>query len=95
MTTIQYADDLCLYVQKRKYEIVIRQLTNIANLIQIWCDNKGFNLSTEKSVVSVFTRHNTPKIDQIKLGSQTFQFRNTVRYLGIILDKKTYMGSIH
>lgn len=53
-----------------------------------WSHNNGFSLSETKSLVNIFTRHNTPRKDHIRLGKFTLPYSNIVKYLGLILDQK-------
>ena len=88
LNIVQYADDFCVYVEHKKYDKAIEMLEcGVANISQ-WFTSNGFELCEEKSVYSVFTRHNVPNMSDIQLGTFSFPFKTQVKYLGIIFDKK-------
>ena len=87
-TTVQYADDFCIYTQNKNYDISLKHLAAaFANIIG-WSKDNGFDISSDKSVFSVFTRHNTPNVNFINLQNHVIPFKKEVKYLGIFLDKK-------
>ena len=85
---VQYADDFCIYTQNRNYDISLRQLSEAFRKIVDWSRTNGFDISLEKSVACVFTRHNIPNIDFVHLHNTVIPFKTEVKYLGVILDKK-------
>lgn len=89
---IQYADDFCFYLTHKKYDTCIKNLSYAGNLIKEWYLDYGLEVSVEKSVTTVFTRHNTPNISSLKLADYNFPYKNYITYLGVTLDKKLNWG---
>lgn len=85
---IQYADDFCMFIEHKKYDMSLELLSNAYIRLREWFINNGFEISIDKTVISTFTRHNTPSCANIKISDDSFAHRNQVKYLGVILDKK-------
>lgn len=85
---IQYADDICIYTEHKKWDKSLETLEYGVLYLRQWIFNNGFELSQEKSICSVFTRHNLPQTTNIQLAGYNFPFQSKIKYLGVILDKK-------
>lgn len=85
---VQYADDFCILADHRKLDKAINTLQTTVAELKKWFINNGFELSQDKSVFSIFSRHNTPNMIDIHIGGYQFPYQSTVKYLGVILDKK-------
>lgn len=85
---IQYADDFCIYSMNRTYDGTTQALGLAVEQFKFHCSRLGFQLSVDKSIVTIFTRHHTPNDNAITLGQYVFPYKREVKYLGIILDQK-------
>lgn len=85
---IQYADDFVIYVKDKKYQNCLNKIDMSINPMLKGIYDIGFDLATAKSSVNIFTRHHTPILQNIKLGNVNFPYKEEVKYLGVILDKK-------
>ncbi|XP_018576554.1 uncharacterized protein LOC108915084 [Anoplophora glabripennis] len=56
--------------------------------MKTWTENNGFSISQNKSSVCTFTRKRTILPSHIQLGPYLFAHKNSVKYLGITLDRK-------
>ncbi|XP_072395130.1 uncharacterized protein [Diabrotica undecimpunctata] len=63
-------------------------LKDIFGVVHEWLTLNGFQISYSKSEVCVFSRHNIPKLSHIVLGSYNFSIKDSVKYLGMVLDRK-------
>lgn len=85
---IQYADDLVLYTESKKLEKCIDDVQKIFQAMANWLFTKGLTLSQEKTVFSIFTRHNIPNhIKNSSLASKVI-YKSEIKYLGFFLDQK-------
>lgn len=85
---IQYADDIVVYIEDRKMDAVLSKLNDSMIGIKTWLLSKNFEISTSKTCISVFSRHNIniPRI--IPLAHLPINYREEVTYLGFALDRK-------
>ncbi|XP_050498825.1 probable RNA-directed DNA polymerase from transposon BS isoform X1 [Diabrotica virgifera virgifera] len=85
---IQYADDFLLYSQAKTYDNSVQTLGRIQCCVNLWFNQNGFEIAQNKSTVCIFTRHNIPKIENLKLNGYDYAFASSIKYLGMILDRK-------
>lgn len=88
LSIVQYADDFVLYIEGKGYQICINQLSGLFRKVEKWLDKHGFIISLNKTVATIFTRHNTPNINSLQLGTLSLPYQQSVQYLGMIMDKK-------
>ena len=85
---LQFADDSAVYIKGRNIKYMETQINKTVKNLNEWTANKGFQFSTTKSEVMVFSRkHQNIKV-KIKMGNQELKQVECFKYLGIILDRK-------
>ncbi|XP_026467767.1 uncharacterized protein LOC113371354 [Ctenocephalides felis] len=58
---LQYADDLLIYIEKDNLKEAIDMMSMNMELLHIWLNEKGLELSDDKSSIGIFTRHSNKK----------------------------------
>ena len=81
-----YADDSAIWKTGRSLETITKQMQAAVKKIENWCDQWGFNMSTDKTVGVVFCQHWKPSSTIIKLGNSDLNFVDHTKFLGLVLD---------
>ncbi|KAI5735310.1 hypothetical protein M8J77_016890 [Diaphorina citri] len=85
---IAYADDLAMVViAKTEEEIELNANTGI-NRICEWMDDTGLQLAPEKTEATLLVGRKRCRISHINLMGTTINIKESLKYLGVILDKK-------
>lgn len=87
-TVIQYADDFAVYILSKNFDQCLISLNTAVTPILQCIQTLGFELSSHKSQVVFFTRHNLPDIQKVTVDHSEFPVASEFQYLGITLDKK-------
>lgn len=85
---IQFADDICVYVSRDRWEQCMDDLGHMLKVIKNWLLEMGLTMSEEKSAVMCFTRHRLNCPPNITIQDITIPLVNQYKYLGMILDPK-------
>lgn len=64
---IQYAADFVIYNSDKGYDNCISAFTIHITEIEMKINRIGFRLTKEKSDISIFTRHNIPQINHLRV----------------------------
>ena len=84
-----YADDVIIILRGNNPNQLCRRAEKALKIAHDWAQPRGLNVNLEKKDISLFTR--TTKIGQYTnphfLG-KTIEISDTIKYLGIILDRK-------
>ena len=87
-----FADDSAIYKSAGK-----KQLNKIRDLVQQnleavnqWCNKWGFQISTEKTVIVLFSKDSKlkNKLKPIYIDGKHIKVENTVKFLGVYLDER-------
>jgi hypothetical protein len=90
-----FVDDTCLYATDRKEGYVLRKIQRGLDSMAAWCNHWNIKLNEDKTWAIYFTRRNRPPDSRLKLNGRNIPFVNSVKYLGVLLDKKiTWMFHI-
>ena len=84
----QYADDTAIYSTKENIQDATRTLQTHINIITRWFSKWRIKLNTDKTEAIIFTRRRPRDINNITIRNTELQYKDKVKYLGIILDKK-------
>ena len=85
---LQFADDVCIYNSDKDIDTCNRRLNDkLAETIE-WFNQNSLTISPGKSVLCTFTRKRFLPPNTINLNNMDIPYRTSVKYLGIILDKK-------
>lgn len=84
----QYADDYALCTQDKDIEVCHSNLQLAVEKAAEWFEKNGSTIAEEKSSVCTFTRSRFQPPRSIKLSNFEISYRTSVKYLGMILDKK-------
>jgi hypothetical protein len=90
--TIAFADDLAIIVGLKKTENVERMLNLHMTTIANWCRSTGLQIAREKTEVIMLTGMRVPKNLDVTLAGTTLSMRDTVKYLGVVLDSRRNFG---
>lgn len=88
LRVLQFADDFCIYYENSNIDYTINKLSVASQEIKKWSSDLGFSISEEKSAVCTFSRRRYQLPNKINLGPYEFPCKNSIKYLGIVLDKK-------
>ena len=88
-STFAFADDLAVILDVAKQEEVENKWSMTVGVIVGWCADKGLKITQEKTEVILLTGKRMAKIIEMNVeGHLLTTKQDTVRYLGMILDKK-------
>jgi hypothetical protein len=83
-----FADDTCLYVTDRKEGYVLRKILRGLDSIVAWCKRWNIKINEDKTWAIYFTHRNRPPDSLLKLNGWNIPFVNSVKYLGVLFDKR-------
>ena len=83
-----YADDTMMFTNQHSLRIAIRQMTKALQGLHDWTIKWKTTVNTQKSSVIIFARRRLPQLPRFQFGLQPLDFTNTVKYLGVFLDRK-------
>lgn len=83
-----FADDTSFFQRGRALDVMAARIAEGLRVTRIWCQEVGLCLNPSKTELIIFSRnprlHPTPML----FGGQLLEFKPTVRYLGVTLDRK-------
>lgn len=82
-----FADDVMLYVQGKNTTSMGNFMQTAIKSLENWSKQTGFLLSSEKTSCVCFSKK-SPTLPVLKLNNQILEYRNSVKFLGIIFDRK-------
>lgn len=85
---LQFADDICVYVKGNKVDMCHNLMEESIISLRKWTDRNGLEISESKSHICTFTRSRYNPPTDIYFAEKRFPYRNVVKFLGVILDKK-------
>ena len=85
-----YADDCAVIFGGPSYPRIIHRLQLVMDDLVAWGRTCGLRFNPEKTVAVAFSRSRQLCEDQVTIDDQPIQFSDTVRYLGVFLDKKLH-----
>ena len=86
---IGYADDAALLIKGIDLPTMSSIMQEALQTAEKWSKRAHLSFSPQKSVVVFFTRKRRPPVlPQLRLGGQTLQRVDQVKYLGIVLDQR-------
>jgi hypothetical protein len=83
-----FADDTCLYAKDRKEGYVLRKIRHGLNCMAAWCEHWNIKINEEKTWAIYFTHRNRQPDSPLTLNGRNIPFVNSVKYLGVIFDKR-------
>lgn len=86
--TLQFADDICIYVSKNSIRETECELSSAMKSFNKWALFTGFHIVPEKTIVSIYTRHRTPFPNNFILDNKSYKILPIVKFLGIYIDCK-------
>ena len=85
---IGYADDEMIYCMGNDLGVLKDVIEDAGSGLVRWCSANGFELSSSKSEAALFTRkYKIPSLS-VNLGGVGLPIRDSVKYLGVILDMR-------
>ena len=87
---LQYADDICIYVNGKNPEICANKIQEALMVIERWAGIWRISLAPEKSNWILFSKCSSHKKSNIvlKMNDQTIPNCSQIKFLGIIFDEK-------
>jgi hypothetical protein len=82
-----FADDTCLYATDGKKSFVVRKLQRGLSSMETWCERWDIKINEDKTQGIYFSRSHRPE-SHLTLNGRNIPFVNSVKYLGVIFDKK-------
>jgi hypothetical protein len=83
-----FADDTSLYATERKEGYVLRKLQRSLNPIETWCERWNIKINEDKTQAIYFSHRRRQLEPLLTLNGRNIPFVNSVKYLGVILDKR-------
>ena len=91
-----YVDDLAIFYSASSMEIIEETLQEAIDGLVDHAGRLGFRFSPSKTYCVHFCRRRLEHDDPtLKLQDRTIEVKETVRFLGLIFDKKTLLGLPH
>jgi hypothetical protein len=82
------SEDTCLYATDHKEAYVLRKIQRGLDSMAAWCKCWNIKINEDKTRAIYFTRRNRPPDSFLKLNGRNIPFANSVKYLGILFDKR-------
>jgi hypothetical protein len=83
-----FADDTCLYATDHKEGYVLRKILRGLDSMAAWWKHWNIKIIEDKTQAIHFTRRNRPPVSLLTLNGRNISFVNSVKYLGVLFDKK-------
>jgi hypothetical protein len=83
-----FVDNTCLYATDCKEGYVLRKIQHGLNSMAAWCERSNIKINEDKTRAIYFSHKNRLPDSPLTLTGLNFQFVNSVKYLGVIFDKK-------
>lgn len=83
-----FADDIVIVIQGLFIGTVYDLMQEALSLAHVWCEGKGLSVNPKKAEVVLFTRKKNLELPRMKLNDQLLETRDSVKYLGVIFDRK-------
>ena len=88
-----YADDSAIYSSSTDAETVTKNIQDHLNDIQKWGDKWKIKLNPQKSTAVLFTNRRPKTPGNLKLYGNNIPWSPSIKYLGVILDRKLTWNS--
>ena len=83
-----FADDIVLMINGSDAESLLGLMNRALRKIKEWGEKHKLNFSSTKTTAIHFTRKRTSPTTKLMLGDNELKMQDSVKYLGIILDRK-------
>jgi hypothetical protein len=83
-----FVDDTCLYATERKEGYVLKKAQCGLNSMAACCERWEFEINEDNAQAIYFSHRNRPPYSLLTLNGRNIPFVNSVKYLGVIFDKK-------
>jgi hypothetical protein len=67
---------------------VLRKIRHVLDSMAAWCKHWNIKINQDKTWAIYLTRRNRPPDSLLKLNGWNFPFVNSVKYLGVLFDKR-------
>jgi ribonuclease HI len=89
-----YADDSCALVGGTDLGWMFQRMNQVLMQLEAWGKTCGLRFNPQKTEAVLFSRDNPSKrkfkIPDLKLGGKKIELKETVKYLGVTLDRKLH-----
>jgi hypothetical protein len=83
-----FAENTCLYATDRKEGFVVRNLQRGLSSRKTWCERWNIKINEDKTQGIYFSSRRRPPESHLTLNGRNIPFVNSVKYLGVIFDKR-------
>ena len=83
-----FADDCCIWKTGSNAKYNAKIVQKYTDKFHTWCDTWGFKISKTKTTAVIFSHKTKDQDVELKIGDTKIQIKNSVKFLGVILDKK-------
>lgn len=88
ITAVGYADDVCILHEGLDPSTMVGRVQEKVDIIMAWAREAGITFNSMKTEAVMFTKKHTKNYTKkIKINSIDVEYSDTVKYLGITLDK--------
>ena len=88
VTLVGYADDVAAVVTGDTTEEIEVKTNETLAMVSDWMKDHWLKLAQEKSEAVLITKRRSFKLPELELDNYPIQFKGSIRYLGIWIDKK-------
>ena len=86
--SLGYADDLVICVENQDPVITAEVTQHALNLIENWCTDQMLSVNPKKAEAMLVTKKSKYHLPNIKIFKDQIQYKNTVKYLGVYIDRR-------
>lgn len=83
-----YADDVAILASSISHSTAVSLIEDALKTVAHWCRGAGLSVNPSKTEVVLFTRKYKVPPTKIRFGGKELTISDTVKYLGVVLDKK-------
>jgi hypothetical protein len=83
-----FANDTCLYARDRKEGYVVRKFQRGLSSMETWYECWSIKINENKTQAIYFSRSRRTPESHLTPNGRNITFVNSVKYLGVIFDKK-------
>ena len=84
---IGFADDIALTISGPVESAMAELMQAQLDIVEEWCNKNKLRVNATKTVPVMFTQKKKPVLVKLRMGGETLEYQDEVKYLGVILQK--------
>jgi hypothetical protein len=87
-----FADDTCVYETEKNARRMLNKFQRVLTAVGSWCQLWNIKLNEGKTQAIYFSKRSRMPVDDLQLNGRNILFVSSVKYLGVIFDRKMTWG---